>query len=490
MKKYFKYLVCMAFLATTLWGCNRDKAEPELTTYGVEDNDLIQITNASPYIPLLLSMSDDTGLDKVEVVATSEGSNPKSFANTIKSITSKELGKFMVNVPFPIDAPSGRYTLQCTVTDKKGKVTVKSYKVSIVNSRAPSTSACKLPDPDVASTIDALPAGKNCWVYLQAPDYHDGSDVYIVGSFGAANGGSDWTPAQPVFKMEKLSNRCFRIALNLTTGSAMKFTLAGGWGSQIEKADGSDSQDIAWNGKAAQIFQVPSSTPDFAGFRGKLPPTSIPAGAIKTGMITVLIDVNSTDDSKPYYLVKKGATAVTNANKMLRMVGTRNMAIAVPKEANAEYIVVRETIAKVGQNAYGFDRSFIINGVTNPVNGGVSGFKTEFTAQAVPANLFAVGDATPGGWNNPVPTPSQQFSLVSTGKFEIASLAITAGKEMLLLPVNGSWDAKYGLPTSAAGPTTTGDVVPGGQNIKGPATAGNYKITVDFTLGTYTFTKL
>lgn len=486
MKKYLKSIACTLVLATTLWSCNRDKAEPQLMTYGVEDNDLIQITNDSPYVPLLISTNDDTGLEKVEVVATLESNTAKTFKNTINSITSKELGKFTINVPFPLptEAPSGKYTLQCTVTDKKDKKTLKSYKVNVINSRSPSTAACALPDPNTANTIPALPAGKNTWIYLQAPDYHDGSDVYIVGSFGAANGGSDWSPAQPIFKMEKLSNRCFRIALNLSAGSAMKFTLAGGWGTQIEKADGSDSQDIAWNGKAAQIFQVPSSTPDFARFRSKLPPTSIPAGAIKTGMITVLIDVNSTDDSKPYYLVKKGATTVSNANKMIRMLGTKKMAIAVPKEANAEYIIVRDLITKTGQNAYGFDKIYTVNGVTNPVEGGLFNFKGDFTPSVAPTSLIIVGDATPGGWGGS-PT-AQQFTSGGNGKFSIASIALPGGGEYLFLPAFGDWGNKIGGNTDPL----FGDLVPGGANGKGPTQAGNYKIEVDFQAGTYRFTKL
>jgi hypothetical protein len=494
MKKIFQPLLYVAIIATSLWSCSpKDKVDPTLNTFGIENYDLIQVTNTAPYVPLTIEASDDTGLDKLDVKITADGNaNVKPLTLAMNNITSKEPGRFVVNVPFPLpsEAPSGVYNVNYTLLDKKGKSTSKSFKVSIVNSRAPSTPSCEL-DKLESGTVapPALPAGKNCWVYLEAPDYHDGSDVYIVGGFGGANGGADWSPAQDIFKMEKLSNRCFRIALNFSAGHSFKFTLSGGWSTQVEKADGSDSSDEPWNGKALQVSKVDGSA-NTARFRGKLPPTSIPAAAIKQGMITVLIDVNSTDDSKPYYLVKKGATAVTDANKMFRMLGTRNMAIAVPKEAGAEYMIVRETIAKIGQNSYGFDRTFLINGVTNPVNGGVSGFKTEFTAQAVPTNLFAVGDATPGVWNNPVPVPSQQFTLVSAGKFEIASLAITGSKEMLLLPVNGSWDAKYGLPSSATGPTTTGDVVPGGQNIKGPADSGNYKITVDFTLGTYTFTRL
>src|SRR5690242_14686785 len=58
--------------------------------------------------------------------------------------------------------------------------------------------------------------------------------------------------------------------------------------------------------------------------------------------------------------------------------------------------------------------------------------------------LFLVGNATAGGWSNPVPVPAQQFERIDSvtygGVFEL-----TGGGEYLLLPANGDWSHKYAV---------------------------------------------
>ena len=56
----------------------------------------------------------------------------------------------------------------------------------------------------------------------------------------------------------------------------------------------------------------------------------------------------------------------------------------------------------------------------------------------LPTNLYIVGDATTGGWNNPVPVPSQQLTRVNSSVWEI-TLPLVGGKQYLLLPLNGDW---------------------------------------------------
>ncbi|WP_158249119.1 hypothetical protein, partial [Pseudomonas sp. GW460-R15] len=56
--------------------------------------------------------------------------------------------------------------------------------------------------------------------------------------------------------------------------------------------------------------------------------------------------------------------------------------------------------------------------------------------------LFLVGSATAGGWNNPVPVPSQQFTQVSTTLYTI-TVPLTGGQKFLFLPKNGDWGHKY-----------------------------------------------
>lgn len=103
--------------------------------------------------------------------------------------------------------------------------------------------------------------------------------------------------------------------------------------------------------------------------------------------------------------------------------------------------------------------------------------------------LFIVGSATPGAWNNPVPA-NQELTRVSPTLFEI-TLPLSAGGSYLFLPVNGSWDTKYG----AMGANNTNnpngdDFKPGGGDMLAPSASGNYKIQVDFQRGKFTVTKI
>jgi hypothetical protein len=112
---------------------------------------------------------------------------------------------------------------------------------------------------------------------------------------------------------------------------------------------------------------------------------------------------------------------------------------------------------------------------------------TPATPGAVPANLYIVGDATAGGWNNPVPVPAQQFTQISSAEFEII-LPLTSGKSYLFLPVNGSWDHKYGGAEKLGGQLLADNNVPG-SNTPAPDESGNYKIDVNFLSKQYTVTK-
>jgi hypothetical protein len=104
--------------------------------------------------------------------------------------------------------------------------------------------------------------------------------------------------------------------------------------------------------------------------------------------------------------------------------------------------------------------------------------------------LYIVGSATPGGWNNPVPVPAQKFTKLSETLYEI-DVDLVGGGAYLLLPTNGQW-AKYSV---------ADDTVPGLANggdfgrelpkdIPAPGTPGRYKITVNFQTGKFTVVKI
>jgi len=115
---------------------------------------------------------------------------------------------------------------------------------------------------------------------------------------------------------------------------------------------------------------------------------------------------------------------------------------------------------------------------------------TPFTQQhGLPSNLFIVGDATPGGWNNPVPTPAQQFSRLNSTQFQL-TLALTNGKKYLLLPENGNWDKKFGaVDGGAATIKLGGPFKPQGEDMPSPDESATYKIVVDFINNSYKLTK-
>ena len=113
--------------------------------------------------------------------------------------------------------------------------------------------------------------------------------------------------------------------------------------------------------------------------------------------------------------------------------------------------------------------------------------------------LFLVGDATPGGWANPVPIPNQQFTQVpdpsGTVTKYVITVALNGGLHFLFLPVNGDWGNKYAVHDGGTQPHDGGDFGYNGGNsyynadIPGPDASGTYKITVDFQLGKYTVVK-
>ena len=111
---------------------------------------------------------------------------------------------------------------------------------------------------------------------------------------------------------------------------------------------------------------------------------------------------------------------------------------------------------------------------------------TPFTGN-LPTNLFIVGDATNGGWNNPVPVPTQQLTQVNSSVFKATALPMIGGKQYLLLPVNGDWSNKYAvadnsLPGLSAGGKFGYNL---SQNFPSPAVSGNYTLTVNFVTGKF-----
>ena len=133
---------------------------------------------------------------------------------------------------------------------------------------------------------------------------------------------------------------------------------------------------------------------------------------------------------------------------------------------------------------------------TLPINSNV--LKYTITPYAIPpkveppasGKLFIVGNATPGGWNNPVPVPAQEFTQISPTVYEI-TVQIIGDNSYLFLPVNGDWGLKYGgIGSNNTNNTISDDFKLQGGDLKAPTISGNYKIQVDFQRGKFTLTKL
>ena len=103
--------------------------------------------------------------------------------------------------------------------------------------------------------------------------------------------------------------------------------------------------------------------------------------------------------------------------------------------------------------------------------------------------LFLVGSATAGGWNNPVPVPSQQFTRLDSVTYE-GTFYMKGGQQYLCLPVNGDWSNKYSVKdNNAAGLNKGGDFGFNlSDNFPGPDKTGTYKIRLDFQGGKFSVT--
>jgi hypothetical protein len=109
-------------------------------------------------------------------------------------------------------------------------------------------------------------------------------------------------------------------------------------------------------------------------------------------------------------------------------------------------------------------------------------------------NLYIVGSAVSGGWNNPLTDPAiQQFTPVSPTDFVLTTSLIGDG-EYKFISVNGLWDSDKQWSIDKEQPsgdasTFSYNLKPNGGNCRAPLANGTYKIEVDFQSGKVTLTK-
>jgi hypothetical protein len=174
--------------------------------------------------------------------------------------------------------------------------------------------------------------------------------------------------------------------------------------------------------------------------------------------------------------------------------GKQYLMLPVNGDWGNKYAVASGTVpAAGGPFGYNGGNSTYNTNFNGPANGGWYTIMVDFQqgvytlnayTQFVPDSLFLVGDATAGGWNNPVPEPSQVFKRINSSQFSI-TLPLIGGKQYLMLPVNGNWGNKFAV-TNGTIPAAGGPFGYNGNNgayntnFNAPATDGTYTIWADF----------
>jgi len=186
-----------------------------------------------------------------------------------------------------------------------------------------------------------------------------------------------------------------------------------------------------------------------------------------------------------YYALQLDVAGGNFANPQVKQLGTALTTKFTVNDLNSAAIAAG-VIGGTTKNVEFRVVSYLGAGYTNVLGTSNTVAINVTTFTPIPATLYIVGDATPGGWSNPVTLPSQQFSRIDDVSFGIV-INLTAGKSYLFLPVNGSWDHKYGGTSATGGALLTDGAVPG-SNTPAPAATGTYQIVVNFQTGTYTVT--
>jgi hypothetical protein len=481
--KLFLPLMALLF-SVILWSCKKDTTLPELQTYGVEEFDIVQVTNSKPYLPVVLSYSDNDAIDSISIGAYKETDLTKKIAGTvIRNFVNNNTGRATVNLSFPTPKDggnSGLYVIQYTITDKKGNTYKKSYKINILNTQTAPDSNCEGSFPTIS-----LPDGKNVWLYVTTPASTEGEDLYVSGNFegSLACGTGDWSGGgNQCLKLSKVegSNTCYYIALNLTNSAEFKIT-RGAWDRVMKNADGSEAENVKWNGSASQFLTIRNWAD-----RIQLPPVSLPDSLIASGKLTTLIDVNNEDSNIKYYLVKKGDPLTDQSIPLIRVAGTTKVAAVIPKLQAAEYLVV--TNEKKSVNRWGYDKLVKWDGKTNPIEVTVDYFEGNSEILPAPQELFIIGDATLGLWQEPVNETTQKFTKIGEGKFEI-TIDLSGTGDYVFITDNVVGLGGVGGSYVGGDGQTQGNLNFNGDFIKSPDQAGKYKITVDFTTATYKLVK-
>jgi len=99
----------------------------------------------------------------------------------------------------------------------------------------------------------------------------------------------------------------------------------------------------------------------------------------------------------------------------------------------------------------------------------INTYEMTYELEAATQEMFAVGSATPNGWDIDNPTP-----LTYTDTGFVATMAMTGGAYIKFVPISGSWDLAFGM-TNGELSSEAGS----GTDIPGPETDGTYTVVFD-----------
>jgi hypothetical protein len=514
MKKLLKICFAAFFITVVMWGCKKseDLIDPTVDAAGIVNSDIIQLTNANPNVIVNYSTNDDNQLDSVRVSVVEKGTINITASGSKRNIAgAADQGSISIPFPMPAGSKSGLYTIVIISIDKNGNTARKSYEVSILDNRT-SDFIADLP----------IPTGKNVMVKVSVPQglVNENEGIWITGDFESANGGNNWSGGDngnSIFKLTRINSTSYYIFLNFVNDNVFKFT-RGSWGQVIKDGDRQEIADYRYKTSLPTAIDFNYTTGQYINVRvfnwadrkvTNSQPYPIPTSSIATSKLSVVVNINNRDDSKRYYLVKKGGNLNDQSIPMTRVKDfqgfpTTRFTAAVPRDANTTYLVVRDNSSQVGINVFGYEQEIKWDGEHNPVFLNIDRYKNQGVDFPATNQLFVTGEATPGGWDTSpqsyINNPERKFISLGNGKFVINRIALEGDRKFLLSPGNGNgeWDWGRFMGFGNDGDPSYGSVIrfrDGGGYLLGsdlttPKVGGNFKIEVDFYTGSYKLTRL
>ena len=173
-----------------------------------------------------------------------------------------------------------------------------------------------------------------------------------------------------------------------------------------------------------------------------------PKYATDSANVKYVIQIDSTGKgfTNPYY------TKTVNGGKSISLTGAEITSLLMARGLNFNTAYPMDV--KVTSSYANNNEKLVSNIVTVRMSAYVTPPKIGLPTTG---KLFIVGDATQGGWNNPVPAPSQELGKVDSVTY-VGVFNMNANKEFLILPENGSWNNKFALQSNnLPGASESGD---------------------------------